>query len=244
MVKSVRQLPCVPHNWGQGTVRVDVLTSTVPDSSIFQHQEYAQGLADGSRHAPAIREYEWTSFNRHTGCISPRSHGKACREISPVHGERLSVPVCVPPVRLGYLPSGIYQVTATSGPVTAAPRYQALCLLRRLAHQSLVSPTGQNSCRFSAAGAPVPLAGLSTSASLTWYPASSSNLSACSSTHAPTPWHPLPKMRVKVQTILDHWRCCPMFTAQDLHRMLSKNPTNFKSTCRDGTQGSIRYQEE
>ena len=76
-----------------------------------------------------------------------------------VLGERSSVPVCVPPVRLGYLPSGIYQVTVTSGPVTAAPRYQAPCLPRRLAHQSFVYPTGQNSCRFSAAGAPVPWLG-------------------------------------------------------------------------------------
>ena len=31
---------------------------------------------------------------------------------------------------------------------------------------------------------------------------------------------PLPKMRVKVQTVLHHWRCCPMVTARDLHRML------------------------
>ena len=31
---------------------------------------------------------------------------------------------------------------------------------------------------------------------------------------------PLPKMRVKIQTVLDHWRCCPMVTARDLHPML------------------------
>ena len=31
---------------------------------------------------------------------------------------------------------------------------------------------------------------------------------------------PLLKMWVKIQTVLDHWRCCPMVTARDLHRML------------------------
>ena len=65
----------------------------------------------------------------------------------------------MPSVRLGYLPSGIYQVAATSGPASAAPRYQAPCISGRLAHPSIVPCTGQNSCRFSPAGVTTPWMG-------------------------------------------------------------------------------------
>ena len=118
-----------------------------------------------------IREYEWTVSVDIQDAYLHVPHGKACTEIS--RGEWSNVLVCVPPVRLGYLPSGIYQVNVTSGPV------------RRLAHQSLVSAACQNLYRLSTAGVL-----LSISASPTWYSASISNLSACSS---PTPWHPCPR---------------------------------------------------
>ena len=65
----------------------------------------------------------------------------------------------MPSVRLGYLPSGIYQVAATSGPASAAPRYQAPCISGRLAHPSIVRRTGQNSCRCSPAGVTTPWMG-------------------------------------------------------------------------------------
>ena len=66
--------------------------------------------------------------HRHTGRISSCSHGKVCTEIPQIHGERACVSVYMPSVRLGYLPSGIYQVAATSGPASAAPMYQAPCI--------------------------------------------------------------------------------------------------------------------
>ena len=69
------------------------------------------------------------------------------------------VSVYMPPVRLGYLSSGVYQVAATSGPASAAPRYQAPCISGRLAHPSIVHRTGQNSCRFSPAGVTTPWMG-------------------------------------------------------------------------------------
>ena len=131
--------------------------------------------------------------HRHTGRISSRSHGKVCTEIPQIHGERACVSVYMPSVRLGYLPSGIYQVAATSGPASAAPMYQAPCISGWLAHPSIVCHTGQNSCQFSPVGVTTPWMGKSISASPTWFPASSSILSACSSTRAPTPWHLYPK---------------------------------------------------
>ena len=97
--------------------------------------------------------------HRHTGRISSRSHGKVCMEIPQIHGKRACVSVNMPSVRLGYLPSGIYQVAATSGPASAAPRYQAPCISERLAHPSIVRRTGQNSCRFSPAGVTTPWMG-------------------------------------------------------------------------------------
>ena len=97
--------------------------------------------------------------HRHTGRISSHSHGKVCTEIPQIHGKRAGVSVYMPSVRLGYLPSGIYQVAATSGPASAAPRYQAPCISGRLAHPSIVRRTGQNSCRFSPAGVTTPWMG-------------------------------------------------------------------------------------
>ena len=97
--------------------------------------------------------------HRHTGHISSRSHGKVCMEIPQIHGKRARVSVYMPSVRLGYLPSGIYQVAATSGPASVAPRYQAPCISGRLAHLSIVRRTGQNSCRFSPAGVTTPWMG-------------------------------------------------------------------------------------
>ena len=97
--------------------------------------------------------------HRHTGRISSRSHGKVCTEIPQIHGKRACVSVYMPPVRLGYLSSGVYQVAATSGPASAAPRYQAPCISGRLAHPSIVHRTGQNSCRFSPAGVTTPWMG-------------------------------------------------------------------------------------
>ena len=55
------------------------------------------------------------------GRISACPHGKACTEILPVCGQQSSVPVHMFPVQLGHLPSGICQVTVTTGPVTAIP---------------------------------------------------------------------------------------------------------------------------
>ena len=81
--------------------------------------------------------------HRHTGRISSRSHGKVCTEIPQSHGEQACVSVYMPSVRPGYLPSGIYQVAATSGPASAAPRYQAPCLSGRLAHPSIIRRTGK-----------------------------------------------------------------------------------------------------
>ena len=97
--------------------------------------------------------------HRHTGRISSRSHDKVCTEIPQIHGERACVSVYMPSVRLGYLPSGIHQVAATSGPASAAPRYQAPCISGRLAHPSIVRRTGQNSCGFSPAGVTTPWMG-------------------------------------------------------------------------------------
>ena len=95
--------------------------------------------------------------HRHTGRIS--SHGKVCTEIPQIHGERACVSVYMTSVRLGYLSSGIYQVAATSGPASVAPRYQAPCISGRLAHASIVRRTGQNSYRFSPAGVTTPWMG-------------------------------------------------------------------------------------
>ena len=92
----------------------------------------------------------------HTGCISARSHGKACAEIHLVHGQCVSVQVYVPPVWLGHLPSGIYRVTTASGPVTVAPRGQAPCLPGWLAYPHSFPCTNQNSCSFGALCAAAP----------------------------------------------------------------------------------------
>ena len=84
---------------------------------------------------------------------------EVCTEIPEIHGERACVSLYMPSVRLGYLPSGIYQVAVTSGPASAAPRYQAPCISERLAHPIIVRRTGQNSCRSSPAGVTTPWMG-------------------------------------------------------------------------------------
>ena len=77
----------------------------------------------------------------------------------------------------------------------------------------------RGSSRASATGAPVPWLGyqlqqvwLGTSEQFKFI---SMQFDMCANTVAP-----LPKMRVKVKTGLDHWRSCPMVAAWDLHRML------------------------
>ena len=67
------------------------------------------------------------------------------------------------------------------------------------------------------------LPGTSISASPNWCPASNSILSACSSTRAPNATYtvaPLPKVQVKIQNTLHHWRSCLLITCRDLHRLL------------------------
>ena len=217
VAESVRRLPCVSHAWQRSAVGMGISTSTHQNTYLFQHQEYAQGLADGSGQAlvqrgnrasvpsrnqgflkPSLpgaeKDRGFTSSHRslrlerpsgysavqdgdpgfspgfhqrermdcvhqHTGRISSRSHGKVCTEIPQIHGKRAGVSVYMPSVRLGYLPSGIYLVAATSGPASAAPRYQAPCISGRLAHPSIVRRTGQNSCQFSPAGVTTPWMG-------------------------------------------------------------------------------------
>ena len=106
----------------------------------------------------------------------------------------------MPSVRLGYLPSGIYQVAVTSGPASAAPRYQAPCISERLAHPIIVRRTGQNSCRSSPAGVTTPWMGNQFQQVQLGSEPAVLFLSACSSTHAPTPWHLYPKCGSKSRT--------------------------------------------
>ena len=75
VAQSVRRVPCIPQDWGRVTVSVDVSSSTVPDSSVLQHQEYARGLADGSRHAPVQRGSRAGLQTRNPGFLQPSLPG-------------------------------------------------------------------------------------------------------------------------------------------------------------------------
>ena len=157
--------------------------------------------------------------HRHTGRIYSRSHGKVCTEKLQIHGERACVSVYMPSVQLGYLPSGIYQVAATSGPASAAPRYQAPCISGRLVHPSIVRVQARTHADLV----------LQVLQHLGWViNFSKSDLvpsqqfdfigmqfNMCAYTVAP-----LPKMWVKIQNTLDHWISHLLISARDLHRLL------------------------
>ena len=125
----------------------------------------------------------------------------------------------MPSFWLGYLPSGIYQVAATSDP---ALRLQGIKLhvylddwlirassaVQARTHADLVLQVLQH------------LGWVINFSKSDLVPSQQFNFigmqfNTCAYTVAP-----VPKMRVKIQNTLDHWRSHPLISARDLHRLL------------------------
>ena len=69
VAESVRRLPCVSHSWERSAVGVGISTSTHQNTHLFQHQEYAQGLADGSGQALVQRGNRASVPSRNQGFL-------------------------------------------------------------------------------------------------------------------------------------------------------------------------------
>ena len=61
-------MPCVTQSLELGSVGVDVLSSTDLEAPVIQHQEYAQGLADGCGHAPVQEDSRAGPQTRNQKC--------------------------------------------------------------------------------------------------------------------------------------------------------------------------------
>ena len=277
VAESVRRLPCVSHAWERSAVGVGISTSTHQNTHLFQHQEYAQGLADGSGHAlvqrgnrasvcPETKGFfsrlflvpkktgdlrpviDLSRLNDHL--VNPRfkmdtqaSVRASIRENEwtvsiDIQDAYLHVPMARSVRKyLRFMVNGrVYQFTCLPFGLATSPReftklLRPVVQLLRLQGIKLHVYLDDWLIRASSAVQARTHADLVLQVlqHLGWViNFSKSDLvpsqqfdfigmqfNTCAYTVAP-----LPKMRVKIQNTLDHWRSHPLISARDLHRLL------------------------
>ena len=139
-------------------------------------------------------------------------------QVSTFRGQQESVPVHLSPLRIGDFSTRVHQAAARRSADKAA-RCEATCLLRRLADQSRYSGTGQLHAQTT----------IRVLQFLGWIinyeksdltPSQNFQFIGMQFNTGQFTVAPLPKMRLKVQSVHQHWMTDPNITARDLHRLL------------------------
>ena len=159
------------------------------------------------------------SIDRHPRCLPSCSDAPGRPQVSTLRGQQASLPVHLPPFRVSGITPGVHQAAAARRSAVKAARCEATRLLRRLADQSRYSRTGQTARPDDHQGTPV-----SRMNHQLWEvrPPPSQDFQFIGMQF--NTWQftvaPLPKMRLKVQAVHQHWMTNPNMTARDLQRLL------------------------
>ena len=178
-------------------------------------------LQDGDARARPISHQKSGvgGVHRHTRCLSSCADASSCPQVSAFRGQQEGVPVHLSSVWTGNFSTGVHQAAETRRLSVEAARCEATRLLRRLADQSRY--TGGSSTAFSDNHQGPPVSRMDHQLREV-RPHTKSRLGFIGMQFNTRRFTvaPLPKMRIKVQSVLQHWMANPNITARDLHRLL------------------------
>ena len=158
-------------------------------------------------------------IDRHTRCLPSCSDASGRPQVSTLRGQQASLPVHLPPFRVSDITPGVHQAAAAHRSAVKAARCEATRLLRRLADQSRYSGTGQTARPDNHQGTPVSRMDHQVR-EVRPPPSQDFQFIGMQSNTRQFTVAPLPKMRLKVQAVHQHWMTNPNITAKDLHRLL------------------------